>query len=204
MILSDNLNSFPTNVVIGNISNNPIKKLIDNDCFLEGLTYYQVTNKKPQQRTVSKLNMLFENIKKLRIKDDGLSTDKLGVYCFVAKTDCSLSLKELFLPFLSLNYKDELILSGTPKINIFLGDSFGYWDEIICFKKGEVVYVGETKNLHSRIASHFSSGSGAPNSMKFGDRCVLKNNISIYYLETDIASKIEKYIHKHYGSRFGK
>lgn len=195
--------SFPIDIIIGNKKNNPIKTIINENGFLGGLTHQELTNRKPQQRTITKNKRLFDDIKRMKIKNNGFSTNKFAVYCFVVANNCSISIKELFIPFLSIDI-NGLELHGTPKINIFSGDSFTCWDDIIDFKRGEVVYVGRANNLHSRIMQHYLSGNSIPNSMKLGSRTLLRKNILLYCLECDNANEIEKYIHDYYGSRFGR
>ena len=197
------IKSLSVDIVIGKKFTYPLAKILDDGIFKKGNPHLSVKGRKPNQNTIDKIYKCFELVQKMKIKNN-LSTNKKGLYCFVASSDFSLSLFDLFAPFLFVGKDGNYKLIGTSKINTFPGESFSNWDEQIDFKKGEVVYVGSSENLHNRVMAHLSSGSDLPNSLKLGERQILKENVLLYSLECEDANKLESFIRNYYGSRFGK
>lgn len=156
---------------------------------------YKVIYKLKNNSEVSRIrnlifqNYLIENSVKLK---SGLPCT-LGVYYFMVREDIDISLSELFLPFIRIGTKNEdleYILPFTPKINLYKGEENV---ETIKFKKGHLIYVGETQNIHARYCEHMNSEVAPPTSMKLSLRKKLQENVDFYYIEIN-KSKISEVI----------
>ena len=65
-----------------------------------------------------------------------------------------------------------------------------------------LIYFDNNKIEMKQNNEHLSFGSGAPSSMKLGNRPLIRQNTIIYYLECNNTTILEQYIHNYYGSRF--
>lgn len=87
------------------------------------------------------------------------------LFFFVANTDISLDIYETFNNFIDIQANNQEILAyllSSPKINLSITEHFP-----ITIKKGEIIYVGESKNLTSRYYQHMEDKLSKAASMKF-------------------------------------
>ena len=144
----------------------------------------------------------------IKCANEELLKNEDGVYIFVAKEDFSFSVKDIFLPFASLrmnNGKADCFYACTPKINFFNNEN-PYLSTIININKGELIYVGETKELKARYNQHISDKINRTSSLKLGLRKNIQDNVDFYYtaVKDKERSNLEKTIRDEFCPRFGK
>ena len=95
---------------------------------------------------------------------------------------------------------------SSPKINLNNNDNN------IVIKKGEIIYVGESKHLTSRYYQHINGDLSGTASMKFGLRedvfGVYPNTLFDTYIirqnDSKTRTELERFIRNYYQPRFGK
>lgn len=168
----------------------------DNVCFYEPRNYKEIFGLQ-RESLKSRIKFLILNhyIKNNHNigKTSGFPTSD-GVYLFLIKSDFEMSINELFLPLTYIGIKNDNInytLPFIPKVNIYKDDE--NINQTIKFKKGYVLYAGETQDIHSRYYEHMNADICAPTSLKLGLRIKLKENIDFVYIKIE-KDKIEETI----------
>ena len=161
--------------------------------------------------TLERYRKIVEQLNKLeKIKNVVPNSDVGGIYFFVANRDISLDLFELFKRFVVIQLNgSELVtnLMSSPKINLDKNDIYP-----IIIRKGEIIYVGESKHLTTRYHQHMNGELTGTASMKFGLREEVFGVYSDRYFDTYIIreneskkrTELERFIRNYYHPRFGK
>ena len=161
--------------------------------------------------TLERYRKIVEQLNKFeKIKNVVPNSDVGGIYFFVANRDISLDLFELFKRFVVIQLNgSELVtnLMSSPKINLDKNDIYP-----IIIRKGEIIYVGESKHLTTRYHQHMNGELTGTASMKFGLREEVFGVYSDRYFDTYIIreneskkrTELERFIRNYYHPRFGK
>ena len=164
-----------------------------------------------RKTTVERYRKIAEQLNKFeKIKNVVPNSDVGGIYIFVANRDISLDLFELFKRFVVIQLNGSKLvtnLMSSPKINLDMTNNHP-----LIIKKGEIIYVGESKHLTSRYYQHLNDELTGTASMKFGLREEVFGVYSDRYFDTYIIrenesnnrTELERFIRNYYHPRFGK
>ena len=186
-------------------------------CMLEDTSYkgkiYKTKQKqivKSNELTLNEVDITVQGTKHKFIKSENEEQldKKEGVYIFVAKEDFSFTVKEVFDEFASIRCRDkevEFFYACTPKINFFIDEEVKLAFDIK-IKKGELIYVGEAKNIKLRYNQHNSDKIDKTSSLKLGLRKNIQDKVIFYYKEikNKDRSNLEKNIRNKFRPRFGE